>query len=70
VIHAAKSTKVREKLKAVRVALQGGENGMWTINVEQNPVWSDSSSMQLRAVFTKSDPFGAAHINTNAVSVH
>ena len=67
---ARKSSKVKEKLKATRIALQGGENGMWTINVEQNPLWSDSSSMQLRAVLTKSDPFGAAHVNTNAVSAH
>jgi len=70
IIHTARqSTKVQEKLKMVRVALQGGENGMWTINVEQNPWWSDSNSMQLRALFTKSDPFGPAHVNTNAVPV-
>jgi hypothetical protein len=52
------------------MALQGGENGMWTINVEQHPPWSDSNSMQLRAVLTKSDPFGPAHVNTNAVVAH
>ena len=67
---AKKSQKVKEKLKSSRMALQGGENGMWTINVEQHPPWSDSNSMQLRAVLTKSDPFGAAHVNTNAVVAH
>ncbi|CAE7251562.1 unnamed protein product [Symbiodinium natans] len=66
---ARQAPSVQEKLRMVRMAQQGGENGMWTINVEQNPWWSDSNSMQLRAVFTKSDPFGAAHINTNAVPV-
>ncbi|CAE7939500.1 hypothetical protein AK812_SmicGene38938 [Symbiodinium microadriaticum] len=67
---ARQAPAVREKLRMVRMAQQGGDNGMWTINVEQNPWWSDSNSMQLRAVFTKSDPFGAAHINTNAVPVN
>eukprot|EP00434_Breviolum_minutum_P039274 symbB.v1.2.034871.t1/scaffold4340.1/size40954/2 len=67
---AKKAAKVKEKLKATRIALQGGENGMWTINVEQHPQWSDSNSMQLRADLTKSDPFGAAHVNTNAVIAH
>lgn len=67
---AKKSEKVKDKLKATRMALQGGENGMWTINVEQHPPWSDSNSMQLRAVLTKSDPFGPAHVNTNAVVAH
>jgi len=66
---ARQAPAVKEKLRMVRMAQQGGDNGMWTINVEQNPWWSDSNSMQLRAVFTKSDPFGAAHINTNAVPV-
>lgn len=67
---AKKSLKVKGKLRAARMALQGGENGMWTINVEQNPHWSDSNSMQLRAMLTKSDPFGDAHVNTNAVTAH
>ena len=67
---ARKSAKVKDRLKATRIALQGGENGMWTINVEQHPQWSDSNSMQLRADLTKSDPFGPAHVNTNAVVAH
>jgi len=67
---AKKSAKVKDRLKAARMALQGGENGMWTINVEQHPQWSDSNMMQLRAVLTKSDPFGPAHVNTNAVVAH
>eukprot|EP00438_Fugacium_kawagutii_P015493 Skav232954 [mRNA] locus=scaffold1860:180732:182324:+ [translate_table: standard] len=67
---AKKSAKVKEKLRSARMAIQGGENGMWTINVEQHSTWSDSNSMQLRAVLTKSDPFGPAHVNTNAVVAH
>ena len=27
---------VKEKLRMVRMAQQGGDNGMWTINVEQH----------------------------------
>jgi len=71
VVNCAKNSEpVLEKLKQVRIALHGGANGMWAINVEQDePQWSDTNSMQLRADFTKSDPFGPGRINTNAVPV-
>jgi len=66
---ARKSERVKEKLKLVRIALQGGANGMWAINVESDaPAWSDSQSMQLRSIFEKADPFGARRVNTNAVA--
>lgn len=66
---ARKSERVKEKLKLVRIALQGGANGMWAINVETDaPAWSDSQSMQLRSIFEKADPFGARRVNTNAVA--
>lgn len=66
---ARKSERVKEELKLTRIALQGGANGMWAINVEaDNPAWSDSQSMELRSMFEKTDPFGPRRVNTNAIT--
>jgi len=68
IVNVAKtSDRVKEKLKLVRMAMQGGENGMWAINIERDGQWSDTRGMELRAQLTKSDPFGRSRINTNSV---
>jgi len=68
VIAAIKSKQVAERLELVRMAMQGGPNGMWAINVEsQGDTWDDSLSMQSRANFMQADPFGNERKNTNSV---
>ncbi|CAE8686479.1 unnamed protein product [Polarella glacialis] len=63
-----KSNRVCEKLKIVRMALQGGPNSMWAINVEAEGMpWTDVNCMQSRALYTKDDPFGPNRINTKSV---
>lgn len=62
------SPRVTELLRAARVALHGGPNGMWAINVEPDDYerWSDVRSMQTRSLYIKADPFGPDRINTNS----
>lgn len=62
------SRQVAELLQGVRVALQGGPNGMWAVNMDTEAgFWDDSSSMQSRIQYTRSDPFGPRRVNTNSV---
>merc|ERR1711920_682712 len=67
---AMNSTKVRELLHVVRVAEQGGPNGMWVVNMEpdENDVemWADSRAMESRTQYTKVDPFGPCRVNTHS----
>mmetsp|Transcript_60975 Transcript_60975/g.196454 ORF Transcript_60975/g.196454 Transcript_60975/m.196454 type:complete len:555 (-) Transcript_60975:339-2003(-) len=68
-VHAAmKSSRVDDLLQKVRVALQGGPNGMWTLNMdpEEPGFWDDSRSMESRCFYTKEDPFGPKRVNTNS----
>mmetsp|Transcript_5990 Transcript_5990/g.14263 ORF Transcript_5990/g.14263 Transcript_5990/m.14263 type:complete len:556 (-) Transcript_5990:130-1797(-) len=63
---ALKSREVKELLQKTRIALQGGPNGMWAVNMDQEAgFWDDSLSMQSRSQYTKTDPF-PRRINTNS----
>mmetsp|Transcript_112730 Transcript_112730/g.319318 ORF Transcript_112730/g.319318 Transcript_112730/m.319318 type:complete len:558 (+) Transcript_112730:98-1771(+) len=66
-----KSQKVHALLNEVRIALHGGPDGMWTMNMDstQTDAWFDSQSMQGRMKYTKEDPFGAMHVNTNSTYI-
>lgn len=63
------SSSVRELLLTVRIALQGGPNGMWAVNMESDDrgLWTDVNSMESRALYVKADPFGRDRVNTNSV---
>jgi len=67
-VHAALcSPRVDELLQGVRIAVQGGSNGMWAVNMDAEAgFWDDSCSMQSRTQYTKSDPFGPRRVNTNS----
>eukprot|EP00933_Yihiella_yeosuensis_P028089 TRINITY_DN21901_c0_g1_i2.p1 TRINITY_DN21901_c0_g1~~TRINITY_DN21901_c0_g1_i2.p1 ORF type:complete len:338 (-),score=82.95 TRINITY_DN21901_c0_g1_i2:130-1143(-) len=69
---ARRSKKIEAKLLDVRIALQGGANGMWAINVEDDDAGQqfDVNGMESRARYTKVDPFGPGRVNTNSVFVH
>mmetsp|Transcript_95271 Transcript_95271/g.296603 ORF Transcript_95271/g.296603 Transcript_95271/m.296603 type:complete len:554 (-) Transcript_95271:36-1697(-) len=61
------SSQVADLLQGVRMALQGGPNGMWAVNMDTEAgFWDDSCSMQSRIQYTKADPFGPRRINTNS----
>eukprot|EP00411_Alexandrium_monilatum_P078660 CAMPEP_0175617354 /NCGR_PEP_ID=MMETSP0096-20121207/66352_1 /TAXON_ID=311494 /ORGANISM="Alexandrium monilatum, Strain CCMP3105" /LENGTH=516 /DNA_ID=CAMNT_0016922541 /DNA_START=108 /DNA_END=1655 /DNA_ORIENTATION=+ len=65
---AMKSQRVADLLQGARVALQGGPNGMWAVNMDAEAgFWDDSCSMQSRIQYTKQDPFGPRRVNTNSV---
>jgi len=62
------SQNLQDLLREVRVALYGGPNGMWTIQMEADDQEKliDGSSMETRAHFLQKDPFGRCHINTTS----
>mmetsp|Transcript_41715 Transcript_41715/g.120892 ORF Transcript_41715/g.120892 Transcript_41715/m.120892 type:complete len:557 (-) Transcript_41715:73-1743(-) len=65
---AAASQRVADALQSVRVALQGGPNGIWAVNMDAEAgFWDDSCSMESRIQYTKMDPFGPRRVNTNSV---
>lgn len=67
---ALKSTAVSDLLRSVRIAQQGGPNGMWAVHMEPDEeaaAFADSSSMQCKSTYLKADPFGPGRKNTNSV---
>ena len=67
---AAGSELVRGLLRDVRVAQQGGANGMWAVNMEADAGhWDDSNSIQCWAQYVKADPFGPDRRNTKSAMV-
>eukprot|EP00812_Abedinium_dasypus_P009967 NODE_3618_length_763_cov_327.135593.p1 GENE.NODE_3618_length_763_cov_327.135593~~NODE_3618_length_763_cov_327.135593.p1 ORF type:complete len:188 (+),score=68.68 NODE_3618_length_763_cov_327.135593:3-566(+) len=62
-----KSADLDQQLQSVRRALLGGDDSMYTINLEGSEILDETTGKQLRSLYMQSDPFGGHGVNTNAV---
>jgi len=66
---AAKSPELQALMMTTRIALQGGPNGIWAVNMEPAEVemWADCHSFTALSKYIKADPINPERKNTNSV---